>query len=119
MVFHKKLKGYFARKQQERKQTRAATALIKKKSRAAAFKERESQAIRFVGEREKFKTEQRIKRMRSGGFLGQLDRLTRPPKSVRAVPRTVSKRRKKRKTVKHKKPGTTRKPPRDIFDFRF
>ena len=64
----------------ERKQEAAAMSQIRTKSRAAALKERESQAIRYAREREKVSYDKRIKQLSQprqpffaggGGFFGQ------------------------------------------------
>mgnify|MGYP003138155893 CR=1 FL=1 len=66
----------------DKAQERAATKTIRAKAKAAGYKEKETQAIRYAREKEKYKTSRRIKAMKdpkTTGFAAGLSYLAGPP----------------------------------------
>lgn len=108
-------KDYIRKKRDEFKQEAAASAQIRKKARAAGYQEREKQEIRLAQEREKIRTDKKIKQYKTGGskFGSFLDSFGGAPMGQqRAAPRRTTKRKgKKRKAPRRAAPRST-----SIFD---
>ena len=68
------IKSFIKRKREEGKQTRAANLIIRKKARAAGFRERETQQIKVAKEKERIKAQKKITYAKRGGFTGSVSR---------------------------------------------
>jgi len=113
------IKSRIKEKSQERKESKVAGRIIRKKARAEGFRAKEEFAIKYAREKERIKSEGRISRLKkkqqSGGFIGFLDRATRPPTTKKPVIRKMT-RKPKRKSIKRR---TTKKAKPQSFDFGF